>query len=471
MKNKKTRRKSSRKINGGKVIASGGFGCVFSPALKCKGEKTRETNKISKLMTKKHAIDEYNEIKIIKDKLEIIPNYGTYFLLSGINICEPASLDADDLVSFQAKCSALPKDGITQKNINETSSLNRILALNMPNGGITIEEYLLANFNLSNIVKINNHLIILLNKGIVPMNSKNIFHCDIKDSNILVDSSVTPRLIDWGLSTEYVPNKESSFPSTWKNRPLQFNVPFSVILFTDTFVKMYTEYIKAGGKTDKDSLKPFVVDYICLWMQERGAGHYKYINNIMYMLFGSDLTSVKDEKIKAKLVESEFTMPYISNYIVEVLVHYTKFRKNGTLNLRSYLDNVFIKIVDIWGLIISYIPILEILFENYETMSDKEKLLFEGLRSIYIKYLYSPRAKKINVSELSAELKHLNSLISTSKTKMNNKTMKMTSSKTKSVASRHENLLFLSIGNNTKEKTNKESSVSELKETIEKKNK
>jgi hypothetical protein len=30
---------------GGKVIASGGFGCVFSPALKCKGSRTRSKNK------------------------------------------------------------------------------------------------------------------------------------------------------------------------------------------------------------------------------------------------------------------------------------------------------------------------------------------------------------------------------------------------------------------------------------------
>ena len=110
---------------GGKVIASGGFGCVFSPALKCKGKTSRESNKISKLMTKKHAIDEYNEIEIIREKLEKIPNYGAYFLLSGINLCEPASLEAQDLTSFQGKCTALPKDGITYKNINEKSNLSK----------------------------------------------------------------------------------------------------------------------------------------------------------------------------------------------------------------------------------------------------------------------------------------------------------------------------------------------------------
>ena len=58
----------TRYISGGKVIASGGFGCVFSPALKCEGNENREENKISKLMTEKHAIQEYEEVVKIKEK-------------------------------------------------------------------------------------------------------------------------------------------------------------------------------------------------------------------------------------------------------------------------------------------------------------------------------------------------------------------------------------------------------------------
>ena len=55
--------KTRKNRKGGKVIASGGFGCVFSPALKCQGKKSRGKNMISKLLTKKHALSEYNEIK------------------------------------------------------------------------------------------------------------------------------------------------------------------------------------------------------------------------------------------------------------------------------------------------------------------------------------------------------------------------------------------------------------------------
>ena len=392
---------------GGQVIASGGFGCVFSPELKCKGKKTRGKNRISKLMIEKYTLAEYNEIKTLREKINKIPNYENYFLLNDFNVCRPAKLSKSDLKGFNNKCSALPKNKITSKNINE--SLDKMLALNMPNGGIPIDDFIYNNSSYENIIKLNNCLINLLKKGIIPMNNKNIYHSDIKDSNILVDqtSSIKTRLIDWGLSTEYIPNINQKFPKTWRNRPLQFNVPFSVIIFSDVFVDKYIKYIESGGKIEYNSLKPFVLNYISIWMKERGSGHYKYINNIMNMLFNYKV------KKDSKLIENEFTLPYISNYIIEILLHFTNFTPNGSLNLRIYLDTVFIKIVDVWGLIISYLPIFEILFENYNNLNDMEKELFENIRHIFIEYLYKPRIEPINITELTNHLSKLNKLIQT----------------------------------------------------------
>ena len=85
---------------GGKVIASGGFGCVFKPSLKCKG-KNRENGKITKLMTEKHALSEYNEIKLIKNKLDSIPNYKNYFMIDDFQICIPDKLDNSDLKDYK----------------------------------------------------------------------------------------------------------------------------------------------------------------------------------------------------------------------------------------------------------------------------------------------------------------------------------------------------------------------------------
>jgi len=400
-------KKKSKK--GGKVLASGGFGCVFSPALLCQGKTKIESNKVSKLMTNKHATEEYEEITKIKEKLDSIPNYEDYFLLFNISLCRPAPLTKSDLTRFTSKCTALPKDNITKSNINR--KLNDLMSLNIPNGGLPVDDFIYNNGSFNIMQKLNKSLINLLTNGIVPMNKKNIYHCDIKDSNILVDKSekkFETRLIDWGLSTQYKPFEDAPFPKSWRNRPLQFNVPFSVILFSDSFVQKYTKFLQEGGSVVEGQLKPFVIDYITFWMKERGAGHYKFINEIMYMLFSNNITSLSEKSVRI-VIETEFTMSYIADYIVEILLHFTKFRENGTLNLREYLDNVFIENVDIWGFCSSYFPFLELLFNNYSKLNSSEKELFNIIKELFVT-LYITRAKKLDINEIIKLLKSMDNL-------------------------------------------------------------
>jgi serine/threonine protein kinase len=241
------------------------------------------------------------------------------------------------------------------------------------------------------------------------MNNRNIYHCDIKDSNVLVDSNIHTRLIDWGLSVEYVPFKDHAFPISWKNRPLQFNVPFSVILFSDRFLENYTKFLEEGGKPNKIELKPFIIDYVASWMKERGAGHYKFINEIMFELFSHSIPSLSEDK-KPNIIETQITINYIVNYLVDVLVHFTKFGKNVKKNLRDYLDNVFIKIVDIWGFISVYFSFIEILFNNYSKLSVHEMDIFNKLQYIFVEYLYNPRHEPININALYSDLKDLGNL-------------------------------------------------------------
>jgi hypothetical protein len=395
---------------GGKVIASGGFGCVFNPALKCKGSDKRESGKITKLMTEKHATSEYEEINGIKEKLDTIQNYQDYFLLNNFTICKPAKLSTSDLQEFTKKCSALPKSNIKKNNIND--KLDKLMMINMPNGGIPVDDYLYENGSFKKIYLTHTSLVELLKKGIVPMNEKNVYHADIKDSNVLVDdkSGIKTRLIDWGLSTQYVPFEKNPFPKTWRNRPFQFNVPFSVIIFSDSFVEKYTKFIKDGGKPNEVELKPFVIDYINFWMKERGAGHYKFINEIMLELYSNELNTVSTNDMPV-VIETQITMDFIVNYIVDVLVHFTRFRKDGSLNLRDYFDNVFIKIVDIWGFISVYYPVIELLSNNYSSLTENELKAFYKLKFIFVKYLYNPRHEPINMNSLYLDLKDLGNLI------------------------------------------------------------
>jgi hypothetical protein len=160
--------------------------------------------------------------------------------------------------------------------------------------------------------------------------------------------------------------------------------------------------------------------------------------------------------MKVKLIESDFTLFYISNYIIEILKNFTEFRKNGTLNLRVYLDTVFIKIVDIWGFVVTYLPILEILFENYAKLNTVEHKLFESLKHIFINYLFNQRIKPINIKDLTDDLKNLNTIIqitNNTSTATSNRSSLQTSSikRTKSVSTQN----LRSILNKTSKKRNK----------------
>ena len=159
---------------GGQVIASGGFGCVFSPALKCQGETKREQNKISKLMTEKHAIQEYEEINKLKEKIDSMPNYQDYFLVYDTTLCNPSKLNANDLASYSDKCTALQKNDINQANIN--LKLDELMSLNLPNGGIPVDDYLYSNGSYKKLYEVHTKLVKLLKNGIIPMNKLNIYH-------------------------------------------------------------------------------------------------------------------------------------------------------------------------------------------------------------------------------------------------------------------------------------------------------
>lgn len=407
----KTRKNYKKTKLGGKVLASGGYGCVFKPALKCQDSNKRKTNSVSKLMTDRHVMQEYEEIKLLNTLLKDIHHYQKYFLVYNASVCKPAKLTKSDLDSYASKCTALPKNNITNENINK--KLDELMILNLPDGGVPVDDFLYDNGGYEELYDLEIHLIQLFKKGIIPMNERNVYHCDIKDSNILVDKTdrqTFTRLIDWGLSTQYTPGNDSPFPSSWRNRPLQFNTPFSVIIFTDDFYSKYTEYLKDGGKPTEDELKPFVLDYLKYWMDKRGIGHYRFINDIMFLIYSNTLTSIP-EKDKAAIIETQFTVPAITEYVIDVLVHYTKFRDDGTLNLRDYLDEVYIKIVDVWGFISVHYPILEMLGNNYKSLDAVEMRIFKQLQFIFTNYMYNPRHEPIDNNALLKSLKMLADLI------------------------------------------------------------
>ena len=442
--NKKTRVKKCKtgKIGktGGKARTSGGFGCLFKPALKCKNtlnyDKIKGNGKseklVTKLMTTDHARDEYKQITEFKDILINIPNYQNYFLVNGFSICEPAELTKEDLEDFDDNCDALKKKKITAANINQ--NLDKILALNMPDGGLDVDDYV---FDITDPKKIrtaytelNNSLVDLLVNGIEPMNQVNLYHCDVKGSNILVqnendkenlslipetNNTLITRLIDWGLSI-YKKDKSSNagIPDKLDRRPFQFNVPFSVILFNKKFQEKYDRFLKKHLKVDYYEIREFVINYIFYWNKERGPGHLKTINSIVKHLSYNELTAIENKKVKDHIIEYEFTYYYIVEYLSKILFKYTT---NGKLNLLEYFNRIFLKNIDVWGLTMIYMVFLDHIHElffnknknNLTNVSHDE--FNQKIKYIIIHFLFETPTEAIDINKLAAELQSLNNLI------------------------------------------------------------
>jgi serine/threonine protein kinase len=319
-------------------------------------------------------------------------------LVDDFGICEPEGLDKDDMKNFDEKCSALKKHSKLRSRSKSRSSsskisanylnshLDDVRAVNMPDGGLDLEKHIKVHHTGNELLKTNNALIDLLLYGIVPMNKKNVYHCDIKDTNIMIKNNHA-RLIDWGLSI--LEKKQSQIPDNLKRRPFQYNTPFSTILFTDDFSKMYQDFLESGSK----NVRGFVIQYIMHWNKERGIGHLKTINNMIKTLNPEIVVSEEE------LQDYPYAYFYIVNYIVKVIETY----KNDMV---GYLNSVFLKNLDLWGFIMSYMAF----FEYFHKMEKKRVIHYEimnKIKLIILKSFDSP-IKHLNPQEIAGALKELN---------------------------------------------------------------
>jgi len=422
-------------IKGGKVIDSGGFGCVFRPQIRCKksrnnknkiyGDNKYDENGISKVMPKKYAISEYNELVKFISIIKTIPNYNHYFIISQITLCRPTYFKPEDLIDFdKIKCSSLKKKNITSKNIN--SKLKKLYMINMPYGGVDIDKFLKNNINNIKIVyNFNLKMIDLLDKAILQINKKGLYHGDLKSSNILVslednNRKMYVRIIDWGLSGIYLPNNfvktlltETGFENEWKeipdifrNRPFQYNVPFSNILFSRKFNKEYTAYLSIPEK-ERYSLYEFIKQFIDIYI-ESNSGHLRNFNSIFnkvntIMAHTSSYSTMNSFKINYNKMEIT-NINYIHNYLYKILQKYTR---NNKFDVIDYFSNVYIKNLDVWGFVMSYYSLIDYARYNMQYIVEYNDIiivLIKKLLNLLLKYSSEP----INIHELKKILHDFN---------------------------------------------------------------
>jgi hypothetical protein len=414
---RKNRTTNKREMFGGSVIASGGFGCIFKPSIKC-GNNSLKDDSISKLMLNKYAKHEYNEIQKYKKMLRNIPNYSDYFLVEGFSLCKPKELNKQDLTDFNEKCSALTKKNYSETNIN--SQIDALMSLNMPYGGVDIDDFIeKTDFSISKMKLLNQTLIQLLKKGILPMNEQHVYHCDLKDSNILVSDKkeqLKTRIIDWGLSTTY--HNEKKIPSVLTHRPFQYNIPYSNILFNSEFTKLCTKFLKNNPNPSYLDVRSFVINYVLFWINERGIGHLKKMNTIFTILFENDLINI-DTTYKNELIEFNYTLHYIFEYLSQIIYKYIE---NGKLNLHDYFVNVFLKNIDVWGFTTCYFSLVDFVIDkNNGKIKPNQLKLLNKVKEAYI-LLIESSDKPVDTEKLISILEGINPLLNNNlKKEFNNK--------------------------------------------------
>ena len=387
------------RLTGGKAVNGGAYGCVFMPPLRCKGEAMQHVEKkITKLMHAKFKEREYGEIVKYKRILERIPNFERYFLISGFSLCEPAPLTVEDKIKFDEKCSSLKRSKITASNVND--NLGSLIAMTMPYGGMELAKYMFdSEYDYAKLVQLNQSLMKLLQYGILPMNHLGLYHCDIKDNNVLVEIStrgIETRLIDWGSATLFKPGGHTP-PITLQRRSTAFNAPFSLILFNDTFKARYSDFLRNHPSYKLYDLRTFIIEYTMTWVMERGAGQLKLLNSIFTRIFQMELDPLPDAQ-KDDIIEYEYTYAYIYEYIMQVLLAYTK---EGEFLEMEYFTKVFVRNTDIWAFCLCYLPIIEMLTDKYEHLEEDEKNFIYEWRKLFM-YIISCSTSLIDSSKVMA---------------------------------------------------------------------
>ena len=218
-----------------------------------------------------------------------------------------------------------------------------------------------------------------------------------------------PKIIDWGLA--FI-QKNKQIHSFVKNRPFQFNTPFSCVLFNKTFTKDYDSYLEDIPDPSFTNIKQFVSSYLKTAIDESGEGHLELID---YIFTGSLEGNIP--KYSTTNIVPEFIIMYLSN----ILLSYTK---NGKYMETEYYNNVYLHNLDIWGFTILLVSILDMLRLNKNTLNDNEIKAHQVLKDLFT-HILEQDSKKIDtiyVKDKVARLNFVSRVIHVSKpTTKNNK--------------------------------------------------
>ena len=180
-------RESNLSKNNIKYLHQGTFGCIFRPALSCKGDIEKKPGYITKIQEQKDISDRETENS---NKIKLIQGYGNFFA----PILKTCSISIGMIKNDEIK-----KCDFLQKNTQENFISNKIKYVSK----YTLQDYLFYILKNKPDLFINTFLesyLYLLN-SIDKLFNANIIHYDLKENNIMYDVKHNrPIIIDFGLS-------------------------------------------------------------------------------------------------------------------------------------------------------------------------------------------------------------------------------------------------------------------------------
>jgi len=229
-----------------KIIGQGSYGCVYDPSLTCKGNPTNVnyTNKVSKLLTTKHANTELEEFVIVS---QIDPN--NEFHLESPTICSAGTTTSD--IQSMAKCKP-----VAEKDPNNLSLL--ILA----NGGSDLAQFCPKTSSyFKQPEKMDKFLLEIhtLLRGLKAFSDHGLVHFDLKPQNILFNTKTGKlRYIDFGLMTTKKELMETSANNTNSRAQFHWSYPLEVGFMNK---RIYNKY-KLSTPAVKHNIKQHIMKAI-----------------------------------------------------------------------------------------------------------------------------------------------------------------------------------------------------------------
>jgi serine/threonine protein kinase len=256
------------------------------------------------------------------------------------------------------------------------------------------------------------------------MNRQGVIHNDMKEDNILIRST-SPTIIDWGISG--ISSREHPIPEVIINRYISISNPFSSILFTNEFGKNYIELLKQNDIRNADHVanmqnNPQFIQKLrdfslAQYLKNKEYGHYSQIQTFFRNVFnafnGFPNSSVFLELSQCNIPDTkssdELYHTIASNYISDVLLHFTEFdERDGVVRFQyvAYFTTTYIFNCDIWGTIFCYSVFFYFQdaykYDAYVGIPPSAFSHFlRSILSMYMKQVMINGHEKINVSKLA----------------------------------------------------------------------